>query len=397
MKRTFGWLISLSVLAVYAVMPSSAVSPFASARPLAPTILTPANEYPNKIVLPYRIDAAFKFRIKSIQYSINKGKTWKVSKKSPVVVSGLKPNTRYAIWIKQTSTTGRVVVLKRTLKTSVLPDPAVPIPTIPGFTVQDLMWSEEFNTGSFLNTNKWTARYCGHSGANGGGTCHNNESQWYIPEAIEVTDGNAVITTTRVYSAPGGGATCLGSDCGYTSGRFDTQDKVSFQYGYIEARIKMPSGEGNWPAFWMLGTDIPNVGWPVSGEIDIAEQGGHQPTRNSAAIHYAATPTGGHLYEYDDIWGSVDLSADFHTYGIAWKPNQVTFFIDRQAFWTITPASLRSQYWPVNKPYFLILNNAIGPRYGGFGGNWGNWATSQMSIDYVRAFKVDGFGSVSVR
>jgi beta-glucanase (GH16 family) len=396
LKRTFGWVISLLVLAGYVVLPSSAISPLAAVRPLAPTILNVSTNYPKKIVVEYRVDKKFSSRIKSIQYSINRGKSWKTSKKSPIVIKGLKPSTRYAFQLKQTSSAGRVEVLKRSYKTAALPVVAPPIatPTVPGFTVQDLLWNEEFNTGSFIDTSKWTPRYCGHSGANGGGTCHNNESQWYIPEAIEVDGGNAVITTTRVYSAPGGGATCLGSDCGYTSGRFDTQDKVSFQYGYIEARIKMPAGEGNWPAFWMLGTDISNVGWPVSGEVDIAEQGGHQPTRNSAAIHYAATANGGHLYEYDDIWGSVNLSADFHTYGIAWTPNQITFFIDRQAFWTITPASLRSQFWPVNKPYFLILNNAIGPRGGGFGGQWGSWTTSQMSIDYVRAFKVNGHGTV---
>ena len=399
LKRTFAWLIALSVLAVYAVLPSSAISPFASVRPLAPAIVQDSDEYPNKIVVAYRVDKAFKSSIKRIQYSIDRGKTWKTSKKSPIVIKGLSPATRYPFQMKQTSVSGRVVVLKRAFTTASQPvvDPDIPSPTIPGYSVQELLWNEEFENGNSIDTTKWTARYCGHSGANGGGTCHNNESQWYIPSAIAVANGNAVITTTRVNSAPGGGATCLGSDCGYTSGRFDTQGKVSFQYGYIEARIKMPSGEGNWPAFWMLGTDIADVGWPVSGEVDIAEQGGHQPTRNSAAMHYSTTTSGccgNHRYESGEIWSNVNLSADFHTYGIAWTPNRMTLFMDGVAFWTLTPASLSSEYWPGNKPYFLILNNAIGPRGGGFGGQWGSWTTSQMSIDYVRAFKVDGFGTV---
>lgn len=399
LKRTFAWVIALFILAGYAVIPSSAISPLAAVRPLAPTILNVSTEYADKIVVRYRVDKKFKSRIKSIRYSIDGGKTWKTSKKTPIVIKELTPSTRYQFRLKQTSVTGRVALLKRSYTTAALPviDPAIPTPTVPGFTVQELLWNEEFDSGNSIDTTKWTARYCGHSASNGGGTCHNNESQWYIPSAIQVANGNAVITTTRVNSAPGGGATCLGSDCAYTSGRFDTQDKVSFQYGYIEARIKMPAGEGNWPAFWMLGTDISQVGWPVSGEVDIAEQGGHQPRRNSAAIHYSTTESGccgNHRYEYGEKWGNVDLSDDFHTYGVAWTPNQLTLFIDRQAFWTITPASLRSDFWPVNKPYFLILNNAIGPRGGGFGGQWGSWTTSQMSIDYVRAFKVNGHGTV---
>ncbi len=399
LKRAVVWAIAIVVLAGYSALPSSAKTPFAGVRPLPPTILKVLPQHADKLVIPYKVDKKFKSRIKSIQYSIDRGKTWKNSKKSPIVITGLSPATQYPFRLKQTSVAGRIVVINRSYKTAAesLVDPSIPVPTIAGFTVQELLWNEEFNSGSSIDTSKWTARYCGHSAANGGGTCHNNESQWYIPEAIQVSNGNAVITTTRVNSAPGGGATCLGSDCAYTSGRFDTQGKVSFQYGYIEARIKMPAGEGNWPAFWMLGTDISQVGWPVSGEVDIAEQGGHQPKRNSAAIHYSTTLSGccgNHRYEYGEVWNDSDLSADFHTYGLAWTPNQITLFIDRISFWTITPSGLRSDYWPVNKPYFLILNNAIGPRGGGFGGTWGAWTTSQMSIDYVRAYKVNGHGTV---
>ena len=260
-----------------------------------------------------------------------------------------------------------------------------------------LLWTDEFDSGNSIDATKWTARYCGHSGSNGGGTCHNNESQWFIPSAIAVGNGNAVITTTRVDAPPGGDATCLGTNCAFTSGRFDTQGKVSFQYGYIEARIKMPSGEGNWPAFWMIGTDISTVGWPVSGEVDIAEQGGHQPRRNSGALHYSMTTSGccgNHRYEYGQRWSDVDLSADFHTYGIAWTPDQMTLFMDRQAFWSIDRLGIQSKFWPGNKPYFLIFDNAIGPKEGGFGGLWGSWTSAQMSIDYVRAFKVNGHGIV---
>ena len=401
MKRAFVGLVVLSVFASLATMPSLAATPRAAVRPLAPVIVSAVVSQPTKLVVNYKLDSAYKSRIRLVQYSINGGKSWRATTKSPIVVTGLKAATRYSFRLRQVSKSGRVVTLSRSYVTApaVPVDPSIETPVIPGFTVQNLLWSDEFNTGARIDASRWTARYCGRSGANGGGTCHNNESQWYIPEAIAVADGNAVITTTRVTSAPGGGALCFGTSCAFTSGRFDTQGKVSFQYGYIEARIKMPSGQGNWPAFWMIGTDIPSVGWPVSGEMDIAEQGGHQPRRNSAALHYSNTTEGccaNHLYEWGEFIADVDLSADFHTYGIAWTPNQMTLLMDRVPFWTVTKDSIRSQYWPGNKPYFLILNNAIGPREGGFGGLWGDWQTAQMTIDYVRAFALDGQGVVKI-
>lgn len=374
--------------------PSEAINSFSATRPLAPVISSVERPTASSLTVVYRKDLAFKKSIRFVEFSIDGGKTWKKTKKSPIRITGLLPATTYKFRLRQTSTSGRVTIIKRSLKTSdALPE--TPPVTIPGFMVQQLLWAEEFNTGSTIDTTNWTARYCGHSAANGGGTCHNNESQYYIPSAIAVNGGNAVITTTRVYSAPPN-ASCLGSSCGYTSGRFDTQGKVTFQYGYIEARIKMPVGEGNWPAFWMLGEDITSVSWPRSGEMDIAEQGRNVLNRNSAALHYSLTNTGGgqHVYDYGETYVPEDLSADFHTYGLAWTPDQMTLYMDREPFWTVSRSTIRGQFWPGNKPFFLILNNAIGAREGGFGGRWGNWETSQMQIDYVRAYKIDGYGQV---
>ena len=115
-----------------------------------------------------------------------------------------------------------------------------------------LIWNEEFDPAPSLDSKIWTARYCGQSASNGGGTCHNNESQYLLPEAVSLDkSGNAVITTKYITTKPSVGS-CLGDKCTFTSGRVDTQEKVTFLYGYIEARMKMPVGSGNWPAFWML-------------------------------------------------------------------------------------------------------------------------------------------------
>ncbi len=388
----FKFLFTLVALfSVLATIPSTALAPY-TAKLKAPTITEVSTPSHDKIVVKYKKDSAKSKLIRAIHYSID-GRNWTKTLKSPIQITGLEGETTYRFQLRQTSKDYRVKTVTRLITTPAQPESEITPEISGGFTVGNMIWSDEFNAGSSIDTDNWTARYCGHSGANGGGTCHNNESQWYIPEAISVENGKAVITTTRVNSAPPAPATCLGANCAFTSGRFDTQGKVNFKYGYIEARIKMPQGEGNWPAFWMLGQDITSVSWPRSGEMDIAEQGGHQPKRNSAALHYA-DGGGGHLYEWGETVKSYNFYEDYHTFGLAWTPDQMTLYVDRVAFWAITKDTIRSANWPGNKPYFLILNNAIGPIGGGFGGFWGNWTTAKTYIDYVRVYKVNGHGTV---
>ncbi len=274
-------------------------------------------------------------------------------------------------------------------------------PSVTGHTVGTLLWHDEFRAvaGSGPSTAAWTARTCGYAASNGGGACHNAEEQYYLPSAVAQdgsTDGNAVITTNRI-STPPQGYTCGNSTCNFTSARFDTQGKVAFQYGYIEARIQMPAGGRNWPAFWMVGENITQVAWPQSGEIDIAEQGGNTPSRNSGALHYstngiANSCCGNHTYDVGAYVGP-NYSADFHTYGLAWTPNRIELYVDGLRFVTWTSSTIQSQFWSFNQPFFVILNNAIG----GFGGNWSGWTQSQMKIDYVRAWQLDGHGQVFLR
>ena len=276
---------------------------------------------------------------------------------------------------------------------------AVPTPTLLNYTVGKLLWAESFSGAaqSKVSEANWTTRYCGHSAANGGGSCF-GESQYYSPDAIALdgsAQGNAVITTTRVTRAPANSGACLAAPCRFVSGRFDTQGKVSFMYGYIEARIKMPVGGTNWPAFWALGDSITEVGWPLSGEIDIAEQGGDRPTRNSSAVHYSnqdiATCCDNHRYVMGEILDEANYQSDFHTYGIAWTPDLMQFYVDRELFWTVYPGNVGEHHWAFNEPFFLILNNATGP----FGGNYTGWQTSETKIDYVRAWQLDGQGTVT--
>lgn len=277
----------------------------------------------------------------------------------------------------------------------------VPTPTLINYTVGKLLWSESFSgeARSKVSSANWTTRYCGHSPANGGGSCF-GESQYYSPDAIALdgsAQGNAVITTTRVTRAPANSGACLAAPCRFVSGRFDTQGKVSFKYGYIEARIKMPVGGTNWPAFWALGDSITELGWPLTGEIDIAEQGGDRPTRNSSAVHYSnqniATCCDNHRYVMGEILDEANYQSDFHTYGIAWTEDLMQFYVDRELFWTVYPGNVGEHHWAFNEPFFLILNNATGP----FGGDYTGWQGSETKIDYVRAWQLDGQGTVTRR
>jgi len=209
-------------------------------------------------------------------------------------------------------------------------------------------------------------------------------------------DGAAVISTTRAtWPLPLDAGPCLSNSCNFVSGRFDTHGKVSFQYGFIEARIKMPAGSGNHPAFWMLGDNINQVGWPTTGEMDITEIRGNDPNVTTAAINYSTyyAPNNccsNHRYTVAALNLGVDVSAGYHTYAVAWLPNSVSFYVDNKWISTTTSQTL-SGHWSFNDKFFLILNNAVNA---GFSGSWDNLQKSTMSIDWVRSYQLNGQGQV---
>jgi beta-glucanase (GH16 family) len=233
----------------------------------------------------------------------------------------------------------------------------------------------------------------------GGGACFDSEVVYYAPSAIKLDgseDGAAVITTTRITGAlPSDAGKCLTGYCAFVSGRFDTHGKVAFQYGFIEARIKMPAGSGNHPAFWMLGDNINQVGWPYSGEMDITEIRGNEPTTTTSATHYSTvnspnTCCTNHQYKVSALGVGADTSAGYHTYAVAWMPNSISYYVDNRLISTTTPSNLGG-LWVFNSKFFLILNNAVNA---GFSGSWQNLQSSTMSIDWVRSYQVNGHGEV---
>lgn len=278
-------------------------------------------------------------------------------------------------------------------------------PKIAGLAIGKIIWGDDFNgpKNSSINAQYWSSRNCHRVPQSlGGGACFGAESVYYAPSAITLDGSNAgaaVISTNRIEGPrPSDAGTCLSDSCSFVSGRFDTHGKLAFKYGFIEARIKMPSGSGNHPAFWMLGENINQVGWPLSGEMDVTEVRGNQPTIATSATHFSTvyspnTCCSNHRYNVSELNTGKDLSEDFHTYSIAWLPDSFSYYVDGQLISTTTPQNVGG-HWSYNDNFFLILNNAVNAS---FSGSWQNLQSSKMTIDWVRSYQLNGFGEVIKR
>jgi beta-glucanase (GH16 family) len=244
-----------------------------------------------------------------------------------------------------------------------------------------LVWSDEFNgpAQSQPDPANWTY----DAGNNGWG---NQELENYCAWAANASPCNAA--TPNAYIGGDGYLHIVARDHGkgvYTSARLKTQGLKSFQYGRIEARIKIPEGQGIWPAFWMLANNISAVPWPASGEIDIMENIGKEPDIYHSSLHM----TGGDRTETYKHPNGEELASAFHTYGIIWSPKRIDFYIDTPGnpYATFNPASLpATAKWPFDDgTFFVILNVAVG---GSWPGNPDATSTypQEMLVDFVRVY-----------
>jgi beta-glucanase (GH16 family) len=246
-----------------------------------------------------------------------------------------------------------------------------PIPTpIAAREGWELVWNDEFD-GDAINRSDWTFDL-------GGGGWGNGEAQVYTdrPENARLEEGLLVIEGRREPNDQGGFQ--------FTSARLKTQGLKTFQHGRIEARIKVPEGAGTWPAFWMLGSNIDQVGWPDSGEIDIMEYVGRDPTVVMGTLHGpgysgALGLTGRSLQDYA-------IADDFHTYAIEWDEDQISWFFDDVEYHTLTRDDVGSDRWVFDQPFFLILNLALGGTLGGFISP-DTVFPAQVYVDYVRVYQ----------
>lgn len=226
------------------------------------------------------------------------------------------------------------------------------------------LWSDEFNTDGFPNSNNW-----GYDTGNNNGW-GNNELQYYTNRQENAFVSNGTLKIVLKKEAYQG--------FNYTSARLLSKGKFSFKYGKVDIRAKLPAGGGTWPALWMLGDNISTVGWPACGEIDIMEHVGNQLNKIYGTVHHP-NHSGGNA---DGATVNIpNVTTEFHVYSLDWSPTQIKFYVDNQLFYTFA----NSSSLPFNQNFFFIMNIAMGGNFGGAVDP--NFNSSTMEVDYVRVYQ----------
>jgi beta-glucanase (GH16 family) len=245
-----------------------------------------------------------------------------------------------------------------------------------------MTWSDEFNgpAGSAVDQSKWRFDI-------GGSGWGNNEQQYYTNSTRNAAmdgAGNLVITARRENPS---NLQCHYGTCQYTSARLLTAATFTQTYGRFEARMKIPRGQGIWPAFWMLGNNIGSVGWPNSGEIDIMENIGREPNTVHGTLHGPGYSGGGAIGAGYTI--GAPFADGFHTFTVDWSPNLIVWYVDGNEYQRRTPADLGGNRWVFDHPFFMIMNVAVGGLWPGYPD--GSTVFPQtLTVDYVRVYAQPG-------
>lgn len=242
---------------------------------------------------------------------------------------------------------------------------ATPIPPLEGWS---LVWHDEFDAEE-IDRQNWTFDIGGHGWGNG-------EMQYYTDRSENARLENGLLVIEAVQEKYSGSY--------YTSARLKSQGLQEFQYGRLEARLKVPEGKGFWPAFWMLGSNFLQVGWPECGEIDIMEYVGKEPDLIMGTLHGPG---------YSGALGfsgwnrqTYNIADDFHTFGIEWDEDQITWFYDGEAYHTMKREDVGTRPWVFDQPFFFILNLAVGGTLGGMVSPTTVFP-AQYLVDYVRVYE----------
>ena len=224
-----------------------------------------------------------------------------------------------------------------------------------------LIWSDEFN-GNVVDTTNWNFEIGGHGWGN-------HEQEYYQPANATASDGNLIITGKKedVQSNH------------YTSSRMTTKGKHEFLYSKIEARIKIPVGQGFWPAFWMLGSNIDTIDWPACGEVDIMEH------INTDSLLYGTLhwDNNGHVQKGDTL---VYSPSDYHVYSVEWDSSSIRWYLDDKQYHQVNISNNVNSTDEFHKPFYILLNLALG-------GDWpgqkidDSKLPAKMYVDYVRVYK----------
>ncbi len=239
--------------------------------------------------------------------------------------------------------------------------------------VWKLVWEDEFEgpTGQLPDSTKWRFDI---------GTDWGNDQLEYdtnFPENVSLDGiGNLAITAIEEDYL----------ECDYTSGRINTRGRFEHSYGRFEARIKLPVGQGIWPAFWLLGGDIGAVGWPDCGEIDIMEYRGQEPSIVHGSLHGPGYSGGGAITLSYSLVGDQFYNG-FHVFAIKWDSSRITWMVDDEPYFSVTPRDLPGgTSWVFDHPFFILLNVAVG---GNFVGDPDSTTVfpQTMLIDWVRVYR----------
>ena len=230
-----------------------------------------------------------------------------------------------------------------------------------------LVWEDRFD-GTEIDCTKWQLEV-GYTGAS------NGEAQIYTERSENVRLGTGhLVIEAREEEYEG---------FQYTSARLQTEGLHAWTYGRIESRIRIPFGQGLWPAFWMLGENKTVVGWPACGEIDIMENIGRTPNTVRGTIH-------GPGYFRDDSIGEdftrsgEKFADDFHQYAVEWEPGQIRWYVDGINYSTLTPDDVPGR-WIFDHPFYILLNVAVGGHWPGYPDETTTFPQF-MYVDYVRVY-----------
>ena len=255
----------------------------------------------------------------------------------------------------------------------------------------ELVWADEFDSEE-IDESKWNKLRWRPGWVN-------NEQQAYTDRDINLylDDGNLVIQGFIEPGYYGTDYTGTAYNSDYTSGRMNTDDKVSWTYGRFDIRAKLPKGKGSWPAIWMLGENISTVGWPNCGEIDIMEHVGFDDGRIHASIH---TEDYNHMNNTQKSGSTfIGTATDsFHIYSLEWSSTYLRYLIDNESYFFVYNGSNGDvAKWPFDEPQYIILNLAIGGDWGGIQGIDPSAFPMKMLVDYVRVYKMsENFNDIQV-
>jgi len=238
-----------------------------------------------------------------------------------------------------------------------------------------LVFGDEFEgaSGTLPDAAKWVFE-------TGGGGFGNNELQHYTarPENAALDGQGHLVITARAESY-------MGSK--YTSARLKTAGKFEHTYGRYEARLRLPRGQGIWPAFWMLGADIAKNAWPACGEIDIMENIGKEPTLVHGTLHGPGYSGGNGIGKSAELPGKAAFSEDFHEFAVEWEEKVVRWYLDGALYQTRTPSDLPSgAKWVYDHPFFMLLNLAVGGQWPGSPDSTTTFPQA-FTVDYVRVYE----------